>query len=88
MAVAKVALSLPTPLLTQIDRLARNARLSRSALVRQVMETAFRAPAEAKIVRKAKQLYAEIGEDDRALTATFLSVAAETLPSSPKRRRR
>ncbi|MBI4591302.1 MAG: ribbon-helix-helix protein, CopG family [Candidatus Rokubacteria bacterium] len=88
MPVAKVALSLPSPLLIRIDRLARKAGLSRSALVRQVMETAFQRPTEAEVVRKAKRLYAEIGEDDRALSETFLTVAAETLRSFPKRRRR
>jgi len=88
MAVAKVALSLPSPLLTRVDRLAKKAGLSRSALVRQVMETALRGQADAEVVRKARRLYAEIGEEDRVLAETFLPVAAETLLSAPKRRGR
>lgn len=87
MAVAKVALSLPTPLLTRVDRLAKKAGLSRSALVRQVMETALQGQADAEVVRKAKRLYAEIGEEDRVLAETFLPVAAETLLFAAKRRR-
>lgn len=88
MAVAKVALSLPAPLLTCVDRLAKKAGLSRSALVRQVMETALGGQPDAEVVRKAKRLYAEIGEEDRVLAETFLPVAAETLLSAPRRRRR
>jgi metal-responsive CopG/Arc/MetJ family transcriptional regulator len=38
MAVAKVALSLPEPLIARIDRLAKKAGLSRSAFVRQAVE--------------------------------------------------
>lgn len=87
MAVAKVAVSLPPPLLTRLDRLAKKTGLSRSALVRQVMETAFRGPAEAEVVRKARRLYAEVEENDRVLAEAFLAVAAETLPSSPKQRK-
>ncbi len=88
MAVAKVALSLPASLLAQIDRRARKSRLSRSAFVRQVMERTLRQPHEDEILRKARHLYAEVGEEDRALSETFLTLAAETLPPQAKRRRR
>lgn len=88
MTVAKVALSLPASMLSRIDRLARRAGLSRSAFVLQTMETVFQGSAEAGVVRKAGRLYAEIREDDRVLTETFLPVAAETLPASPRQRRK
>lgn len=88
MAVSKVALSLPGPLLTRIDRLAKSAGVSRSALVRQVMEAAIHGPAQSVMVRKARRIYAEIEKSDQALSATFLQVAAETLPSRPKPRGR
>lgn len=88
MAVAKVALSLPAPLLTRIDRLAKKSRLSRSAFVRQAVERTLRRQAETEVVRKAHLIYAEIGEEDRALAETFLPLAAETLPPQPKRRKR
>lgn len=88
MAVAKVALSLPASLLARIDRRAKQARLSRSALVREIMERALRPPHEDEILRKARHLYAQVGEEDRVLSEAFLTPAAETLPPQPKRRRR
>ncbi|MBI3066999.1 MAG: ribbon-helix-helix protein, CopG family [Deltaproteobacteria bacterium] len=39
MAVAKVALSLPEPLVNRIDQLAKKGGLSRSAFVRQAVES-------------------------------------------------
>jgi metal-responsive CopG/Arc/MetJ family transcriptional regulator len=81
MAIAKVALSLPAPLLTRIDRLSKKSRLSRSAFVRQAVEQALGQPAEAELLRKAARMYAEIGEEDRTLAETFLPLAAKTLPT-------
>lgn len=88
MAVAKVALSLPAPLLTRIDRLSKKSRLSRSAFVRQAVEHVLRQPAESELLRKARMIYAEISEEDRALTEAFLPPAAETLPRRLKQRSR
>ncbi len=88
MAVAKVALSLPGPLVTQIDRLAKKVGLSRSAFVREAVERTLQESAETQQVRTAYQIYAEIGEEDRKLSETFLPLAVETLPRQTKRRRR
>ena len=88
MAIAKVALSLPVPLLRRIDRLAGKARLSRSAFVRHAVETALRRPAQAEVLRKATQVYADITEEDRALAETYLPLVTETLPPRSKRRKR
>ena len=88
MAVAKVALSLPAPLLRRIDRLAGKAHLSRSAFVRHAMETALRHPAEAEVLRKARQLYAAMADEDQAVAETYLPLVAETLPPPRKRRKR
>jgi metal-responsive CopG/Arc/MetJ family transcriptional regulator len=88
MAVAKVALSLPEPLVTQIDRLAKKAGLSRSAFVRQAVERNLQESAETQSLRTAYQIYAEIAQEDRKLSETFLPLAAETLPRLIKRRRR
>ncbi len=88
MAVAKVALSLPADLLARIDRHAKKFRLSRSAFVREVMERTLRQPHEDEILRKARHLYAEVGQEDRVLSEGFLTLAAETLPPQPKRRKR
>ncbi len=88
MPVAKVALSLPTPLLARIDRLAKKSRLSRSAFVREVMERSLRQPDEEEVLRKARHIYAAVGEEDRSLSERFLPLAAETLPPEAKQRRR
>ena len=87
MAVAKVALSLPGPLITRIDRLAKKAGLSRSAFVRQAVERTLEETAETQAVRTAHQIYAEIGEEDRKLAEIFLPLAAKTLPRRTRRRR-
>ena len=52
MAVAKVALSLPEPLVTRIDRLAKKAGLSRSAFVRQAVERILEDTAQTDLLRK------------------------------------
>ena len=88
MTVAKVALSLPEPLVTQIDRSAKKAGLSRSAFVRQAVERTLQESAETHSLRTAYQIYAEIGEEDRKLSERFLPLAAETLPRQIKRRSR
>jgi metal-responsive CopG/Arc/MetJ family transcriptional regulator len=88
MAVAKVALSLSASLLARIDRRAKKSRLSRSAFVREVMERTLLQPHEDEILRKARHIYAEVGDEDRVLSEAFLTLAAETLPPQPKRRRR
>jgi len=88
MAIAKVALSLPPPLLARIDRLAKKAALSRSAFVRQAVERALGEPVEGEVLRKARRIYAEIGEEERALTNTFLPLAVETVPHQRRGRKR
>ena len=88
MALSKVVVSLPAPLLRRIDRLAGKVRLSRSAFVRHAVETALRQPAETEALRKARQIYADIAEEDRALAKVSLPLVAETLPFPYKRRRR
>ncbi len=87
MAVAKVALSLPEPLVTQIDRSAKKAGLSRSAFVRKAVERTLQESAETRLVRTAYRIYTEIGEEDAKLAESFISLAAETLPGQTKRRR-
>jgi metal-responsive CopG/Arc/MetJ family transcriptional regulator len=85
MAVAKVTLSLPETLVAQIDRLAKKVGLSRSAFVRQAVERTLEESTETQVVRTAYQIYAEIGEQDRKVSETFLPLAAETLPRQTKR---
>ena len=86
MAVVKIALSLPAPLVTRIDRLAKKSGLSRSAVVREVVERTLNESTETEILRKARRIYSQIGEEDRALAETFLPLVAEAIP--PRRKRR
>lgn len=86
MAVAKIAISLPAPLVTRIDRLAKKSGLSRSAVVREVVERTLNESTEAEVLRKARRIYSQIGEEDRALAETFLPLVAEAVPSRRKRR--
>ena len=77
MAVVKIALSLPAPLVTRIDRLAKKAGLSRSALVREMVERSLNESADTEVVRKARRIYARIGEEDRALAEIFLPLVRD-----------
>ncbi len=77
---ARVTLTLPKPLLAQVDALARRRGLSRSALVRASLETIVRAEQERETLTRARQLYAEIEAEDRTLAAAYLPLAAETIP--------
>ena len=77
MAVVKIALSLPAPLVTRIDRLAKKSGLSRSAVVREVVERTLNESTEAEVLRKARHIYARIGEEDRALAETFLPLVRD-----------
>lgn len=88
MAVAKVALSLPEPLVSQIDRLAKKAGLSRSAFVRRAVERTLEESSETRSLRTAYQIYAEIEKEDRKLSERFLPLSAETLPGRTKQRNR
>ena len=77
MAVIKIALSLPALLVTRIDRLAKKAGLSRSALLRQVVERALNEFTDTEVVQNARRIYARIGEEDRALAETFLPLVRD-----------
>ena len=47
--------------------------------------TALRQPAEMEALRKARQIYADIAEEDRALAKAYLPLVSETLPSPRNR---
>jgi len=68
--------------------MAKKTRLSRSAFVSQAVERSLREPVETEVLRKAYQIYTEVGEEDRALAELFLPLVAETLPPRAKRKKR
>ncbi len=78
--LARVTLTLPQRLLTQIDELARSRGLSRSALVRHSLELMVQARDEEATLALARQLYAEIEAEDRTLAAAYAPLVAETVP--------
>ncbi len=78
--LARVTLTLPQQLLSQIDELARRRGLSRSALVRESLEVVLQAQEEQSALALARQLYAEIEAEDRALAADYEPLVAETMP--------
>ncbi len=80
MATTKIAVSLPSDLLAQLDELARRLNQSRSALVRRSLEQTLEQYAFQQTLRKAREIYAEIEETDRQLAEDFLTISAETLP--------
>ncbi len=79
--LARVTLTLPQRLLTQIDELARSHGLSRSALVRHSLELMMQAQEEQATLARAHQLYAEIEAEDRDLTTAYAPLVAETMPT-------
>ena len=80
MGVIRVGISLPRPLLEQVDAAARRKGQSRSEFVRRSLERALAEEVSPRVLAEARALYAAIEEDDRALAEDFLAVAAETLP--------
>jgi len=80
MGVIRIGISLPRPLLEQVDAAARRKGQSRSEFVRRSLERALAEEVSPRVLAEARALYAAIEEDDRALAEDFLAVAAETLP--------
>jgi metal-responsive CopG/Arc/MetJ family transcriptional regulator len=80
MGVVKIGISLPRPLLDRVDALARHKRQSRSEFVRQSLERTLAEEIPPHVLAEARELYAAVEADDRALAEGFLAVAAETLP--------
>jgi len=80
MGVIRIGISLPRPLLEQVDAAARRKGQSRIEFVRRSLERALAEEVSPRVLAEARALYAAIEEDDRALAEDFLAVAAETLP--------
>ena len=77
---AKVAISLPQPLLQRIDELARRLDETRSGFIRRSLERTVEEYDFEETVRRAREIYAEVDEEERELHEAFFSIAAETLP--------
>jgi len=78
--MTKVSISLPGGLLAEIDELAEKRQLPRSALVREGLERVLKQERQRQTLIRARELYAQIAVEDRALSEEHLSLAVETLP--------
>lgn len=79
-ATARIAISLPEPLLQRVDELASKLNETRSAFIRRSLERTIEEYDFEETVRRAREIYAEIDEEERKLGEAFLSIAVETLP--------
>lgn len=79
--VTKTSISLPDDLAVALDRLAQERRMSRSALVREGLMYWLQEEQRQRVLARARELYAEIAAEDRALAEMYQPLAAESLPS-------
>lgn len=79
--LTKVSISLPGELLAEIDELAEERQLPRSALVRESLERLLNEERQRRTLARARELYAQIAAEDMALAEAHLPLAVETLPS-------
>ncbi|MEA3346042.1 MAG: ribbon-helix-helix domain-containing protein [Chloroflexota bacterium] len=81
--LTKVSISLPGELLAEIDELAEERQLPRSALVQESLERLLNEECQRRTLALARELYAEIAAEDVALSEAYRPLAIETLPPSP-----
>lgn len=79
-ATAKIAISLPHPLLQRVDELAHKLNETRSAFIRRSLERTLEEYDFEETVRQALEIYAEFTEEDRQLAESMIPIIRETLP--------
>jgi len=79
--VTKTSISLPDDLAATLDQLAQERQMSRSALVREGLMHWLQEEQRQRALARARELYAEIAAEDRALAEMYQPLAAESLPS-------
>ena len=79
MPTAKIAISLPQEVLSEIDRAAHARGESRSRLIGDVLRTAMRARRGTEITRRLNALFAdqEVAAEQRRLTREMDAVATD-----------
>lgn len=75
MAYSKIALSLPTDILTWLDQMAAAQQQSRSGFIREVLEARRAQEEHEQIVAEWKTIYDEIAEDEIAMSEAFLAIS-------------
>jgi len=77
---AKIAISLPQPLLQRVDELARKLNETRSGFIRRSLERTIEEYEFEETVRRVREIYAEFAEEDRQLAESMIPAIRETLP--------
>ena len=77
---AKIAISLPHPLLQRVAELAHKLDETRNGFIRRSLERTVEEYGFEETVRRAQEIYAEVDEEEAKLHEAFFSIAVETLP--------
>ena len=80
---AKIAISLPPELLAQIDDLAHQLDLSRSALIRRAIQDLLNRYAAQETALQAMVIYAQIDKVEQRIAEDLQTVSRETIPGHP-----
>ncbi len=80
MGVVKIGISLPRPLLEQVDVIARHRSQSRSEFIRRSLKQALAEDTPPRVLAEARALYAAIEKENLTLAEDFLTVVTETIP--------
>ena len=78
--VTKTSISLPDDLAATLDSLAQERQMSRSAVVREGLMHWLQEEQRQRVLARARELYAEIATEDKALAEMYQPLAAESLP--------
>ena len=73
--MAKIAISLPDELLTQLDTIAAERQQTRSSLVREWLGAQLAQEEQERIRAEWKAIYDEIAEDEIAMSEAMLSIS-------------
>ncbi|MCK4353161.1 hypothetical protein KAW65_07130 [candidate division WOR-3 bacterium] len=74
----KVAISLPSDILSDIDKIAKQKAKSRSAIIKNALVHILTEEVDKETEIKAKALYEEINKKDRVLAEKFQPIIKET----------
>ncbi|MCB0246445.1 MAG: ribbon-helix-helix protein, CopG family [Anaerolineae bacterium] len=78
--MAKIAISMPDALLSEIDRVAGEQQMPRSELIRKATSAYLELERTQATVARASALYAEIEAEDLLLADSYRPLIAESLP--------
>lgn len=77
---AKIAISLPPEMLAIVDGMASDRAISRSAVIRETVDYFIRMEKKQRVIAEAREIYAAIESEDRALAEAYSGLNAETWP--------